>query len=140
MRQETSPHISIFDANLLDSRAKSEGKQRVENWFKVLRTAANAKAVARSLAEDPTLIDEIHPSNGFIALHFAAANGSCDVTALLLAKKPALIDAVDAEGATPLHLAAASGHESVAKILLAAKTLLRVPMHCTLQFYITILN
>jgi ankyrin repeat protein len=55
---------------------------------------------------------------GWTALHYAAAAGSTDITALLL-EHHAYIDAESPSGMTPLMMAAREGQEAVVKQLLA---------------------
>lgn len=72
-------------------------------------------AAVRSLLAKGAIVNR----PGWTALHFAAASGDDDITAILLAHA-AMIDAEAPAKFTPLMIAAREGHESTVGVLLAA--------------------
>lgn len=72
-------------------------------------------AAVRSLLAKGAIVNR----PGWTALHFAAASGDDDITAILLAHA-AIIDAEAPAKFTPLMIAAREGHESTVGVLLAA--------------------
>jgi len=112
---------TVFDYLGLGPVGKQPAPEKVQEWLINAATEGNVSTVSRLLAEEPMLIDTVDQSNytyGYTALHFAARSGYEGIVVQLLAAKPALIHAVNADGATALHLA--TDAYRAAEVLLAA--------------------
>lgn len=66
---------------------------------------------------------DVKKEDGFAALHLAALNGHCEVSALLLSESGggARVDLRNNRRQTPLHLAVSQGHWSLVELLLKHK-------------------
>jgi len=74
----------------------------------------------KALLKENLLLVSSKDDNGWVPLHYAAANGYKQVAALLLANK-ADVNAKSINGYTPLHCAAAGGQYDMAELLLTNK-------------------
>jgi len=111
---------TVFDYLGLGPVVKQPAPEKVKELLQAVREG-DASTVSRLLAEEPMLIDTQGRDNSFTALHVAARCRGCEgIVEQLLAVKPALIHAVNADGATAIHLAARAGHVRAVEILLAA--------------------
>ncbi|KAL4225843.1 polymerase member 15 [Mactra antiquata] len=91
------------------------------NNFNVLHWAVFKEcrpAVQIIIEKDPGIIDVPFSSDGFSALHIAAANDFVDLAGLLLGQGGANPNFKDAEGRTPLHLAVSQQHKRSMDLLL----------------------
>lgn len=93
----------------------------------IMRVPAERLAMTRMLLEagaDPTLPDD----QGRLALHYAAADENPCLMDMLLTNKPATVNRLSKNGATPLYMASGYGNEKVVSLLLSSGARQPAPM------------